>query len=110
MTDAPERVWLTEQDIAETMSEFGKPYVSEAYASALVAAALRENCVNCCGTGKDARGHDCDCSIPTDAQAALEAVKAEAREEGFWAGRNCGGSKAEIDAALAALAKKEPGA
>ncbi|WP_273280898.1 hypothetical protein [Pseudooceanicola atlanticus] len=47
-------------------------------ANALVAAALRENCVNCCGTGKDARGYDCDCSIPPDAQAALEAVKAEA--------------------------------
>lgn len=48
-----------------------------------------------------------DFSFNTDHANALIAA---AREEGFWAGRNCGGSKAEIDAALAALAKKEPGA
>jgi len=33
----------------------------------------------------------------------LEAKLAKAREEGFWAGRSCGGSKKEIDAALAEL-------
>ena len=33
----------------------------------------------------------------------LEAELAKAREEGFWAGRSCGGAKKEIDAALAEL-------
>jgi len=33
----------------------------------------------------------------------LEAKLAKAREEGFWAGRSCGGAKKEIDAALAEL-------
>ena len=33
----------------------------------------------------------------------LEAKLAKAREEGFWAGRSCGGSKKEIDDALAEL-------
>lgn len=33
----------------------------------------------------------------------LEAKLAKAREEGFWAGRSCGGTKKEIDAALAEL-------
>lgn len=33
----------------------------------------------------------------------LEAKLAAERERGFWLGRSCGGSKAEIDAALAAI-------
>lgn len=32
-----------------------------------------------------------------------EAKLAKAREEGFWAGRSCGGAKKEIDATLAEL-------
>lgn len=43
--------------------------------------------------------------ITPDAQAALDRVVAAERERGFWAGRSCGGSKAEIDAALAAIRK-----
>jgi hypothetical protein len=43
--------------------------------------------------------------ITSDAQAALDRVVAAERERGFWAGRSCGGSKAEIDAALAAIRK-----
>ena len=35
------------------------------------------------------------------AEEELEAKLAKAREEGFWAGRSCGGSKEEIKAALA---------
>ena len=35
--------------------------------------------------------------------AELEAKLAAERERGFWLGRSCGGSKAEIDAALAAI-------
>ena len=41
--------------------------------------------------------------ITPDAQAALDRVVAAERERGFWLGRSCGGSKAEIDAALAAI-------
>jgi hypothetical protein len=41
--------------------------------------------------------------ITPDAQAALDRVVAAERERGFWTGRSCGGSKAEIDAALAAI-------
>ena len=41
--------------------------------------------------------------IPEGAQAALDRVVWAERERGFWAGRSCGGSKAEIDAALNAL-------
>ena len=37
----------------------------------------------------------------------LEAKLAKAREEGFWAGRSCGGAKKEIDAALAELKGQE---
>jgi len=37
----------------------------------------------------------------------LEAMLAKAREEGFWAGRSCGGAKKEIDAALAELKGQE---
>ena len=44
--------------------------------------------------------------IPEGAQAALDRVVAAERERGFWAGRSCGGSKAEIDAALAAFLKR----
>jgi hypothetical protein len=36
----------------------------------------------------------------TDALAEWEK---KVREEGFWAGRSCGGSRAQIDAALAAI-------
>jgi hypothetical protein len=36
-------------------------------------------------------------------EAIVRAALEKAREEGFWAGRSCGGSKAEIDAALASL-------
>ena len=36
-------------------------------------------------------------------QLAAEAKLAAERERGFWLGRSCGGSKAEIDAALAAI-------
>ncbi len=36
----------------------------------------------------------------------LEAKLAKAREEGFWAGRSCGGSKKEIDDALSELSKE----
>ena len=36
-------------------------------------------------------------------QAAVDRVVWAERERGFWAGRSCGGSKAEIDAALNAL-------
>jgi hypothetical protein len=36
----------------------------------------------------------------------LEGKLAKAREEGFWAGRSCGGAKKEIDAALADLSKE----
>ena len=43
--------------------------------------------------------------ITPDAQAALDRVVAAERERGFWLGRSCGGSKAEIDAALADLRK-----
>lgn len=43
--------------------------------------------------------------ITPDAQAALDRVVAAERERGFWLGRSCGGSKAEIDAALAAIRK-----
>lgn len=43
--------------------------------------------------------------IPEDAQAALDRVVAAERERGFWAGRSCGGSKVEIDAALADIRK-----
>ena len=35
-----------------------------------------------------------------DAEAALDRRIAEAKEEGFWVGRQTGGTKAEIDAAL----------
>ena len=38
-----------------------------------------------------------------DARKELAAKLAKAREEGFWAGRSCGGAKKEIDAALAEL-------
>ena len=41
--------------------------------------------------------------IPADAKAALDRLMREAEERGFWAGRSCGGAKAEIDAALAAI-------
>ena len=41
--------------------------------------------------------------ITPNAQAALDRVVAAERERGFWTGRSCGGSKAEIDAALAAI-------
>ena len=44
--------------------------------------------------------------ITPDAQAALDRVVAAERERGCWAGRSCGGSKAEIDAALAAFLKR----
>ena len=43
--------------------------------------------------------------ITPDAQAALDRVVVAERERGFWLGRSCGGSKAEIDAALAAIRK-----
>jgi hypothetical protein len=43
--------------------------------------------------------------ITPDAQAALDRVVEAERERGFWLGRSCGGSKAEIDAALAAIRK-----
>ena len=38
-----------------------------------------------------------------DAEAALDRRIAEAKEEGFWIGRQTGGSKAEIDMALTAI-------
>ena len=37
----------------------------------------------------------------------IEAKLAKAREEGFWAGRSCGGAKKEIDATLAELKGQE---
>ncbi len=37
---------------------------------------------------------------------ALRRKLTKAREEGFWAGRSCGGAKKEIDAALAELSKE----
>ena len=47
---------------------------------------------------------------PTEIAETTEYVRADlveaAVERGFWAGRSCGGSKAEIDAALAALLKR----
>ena len=43
--------------------------------------------------------------ITPDAQAALNRVVWAERERGFWLGRSCGGSKAEIDAALAVIRK-----
>ena len=39
----------------------------------------------------------------------LEAKLAKAREEGFWAGRSCGGSKKEIDDALSELKGQDDG-
>lgn len=39
--------------------------------------------------------------IPTT--PSPEAIVRAALEKGFWVGRSCGGSKAEIDAALASL-------
>ena len=41
--------------------------------------------------------------VRADRIEELEAKLAKAREEGFWAGRSCGGAKKEIDAALAEL-------
>ena len=41
--------------------------------------------------------------VAADRIEELEAKLAKAREEGFWAGRSCGGTKKEIDAALAEL-------
>lgn len=45
---------------------------------------------------------------PADALAALDSVREAERETGFWAGRKCGGSKAEIYAALAAIRGETP--
>ena len=39
----------------------------------------------------------------------LEAKLAKAREEGFWAGRSCGGSKKEIDDALSEVKGQDDG-
>lgn len=41
--------------------------------------------------------------VRADRIEELEAKLDKAREEGFWAGRSCGGTKKEIDAALAEL-------
>lgn len=38
---------------------------------------------------------------------ALKAERAEAIKRGFWAGRSCGGSRREIEEALAALLEVE---
>lgn len=87
MTDAPEKIWLKwEPGKAVTQGPLTEhpdytAYTRTDVALAMVAAALRENCVNCCGTGEDVRGDKCDCLTPADAQAALEAVKREARNE-----------------------------
>jgi len=59
-------------------------------------------------------GDDPEIMAASRAEWAARASTAEAKvreleeevERGFWAGRSCGGSKAEIDAALAALLKR----
>ena len=59
---------------------------------------------------------ECDCTHPAcdqrgycmaDHIEALEAKLDAALERGFWAGRSCGGSKADIDATLAELKGKK---
>ena len=57
-------------------------------------------------------GDDPEIMAASRAEWAARAFTAEAklekaREEGFWAGRSCGGAKKEIDAALAELKGQE---
>jgi hypothetical protein len=71
---------------------------------AAVAAALREAALIARASFDGEIGYDEILDLITsDAQAALDRVVWAERERGFWAGRSCGGSKAEIDAALNAL-------
>ena len=71
---------------------------------AAVAAALREAAQVARASFDGELGYDDILDLITpDAQAALDRVVAAERERGFWTGRSCGGSKAEIDAALAAI-------
>ena len=73
---------------------------------AAVAAALREAAQVARASFDGELGYDEILDlIPEGAQAALDRVVAAERENGFWVGRSCGGSKAEIDAALAAIRK-----
>ena len=74
---------------------------------AAVTAALREAALIARASFDGELGYDDILDLITpDAQAALDRVVAAERERGFWAGRSCGGSKAEIDAALAAFLKR----
>ena len=73
---------------------------------AAVAAALREAAQVARASFDGELGYDDILDLITpDAQAALDRVVAAERERGFWLGRSCGGSKVEIDAALAAIRK-----
>ena len=71
---------------------------------AAVTAALREAALIARASFDGEIGYDEILDLITpDAQAALDRAVAAERERGFWVGRSCGGSKAEIDAALAAI-------
>jgi Lar family restriction alleviation protein len=79
---------------------------SDDLVQAAVAAKLREAALIARASFDGEIGYDEILDLITpDAQAALDRVVAAEREHGFWAGRSCGGSKVEIDAALADLRK-----
>ena len=60
-----------------------------------------------CSPAQNSCRNDYICDLAADRIEELEAKLAKAREEGFWAGRSCGGAKKEIDAALAELKGQE---
>jgi hypothetical protein len=134
MTDAsrtPDRIWAwrfhqSAQNYALTGGWHDQPddgdneYIREDIslareAAAYEAAANEVDCGQCGGTcANHSNCHSKDAAIiraltPADAQAALDRLIAEAEERGFWAGRSCGGAKAEIDAALAAIRNRRKG-
>jgi hypothetical protein len=134
MTDtsrAPERIWIEDErpiggtchvynEWSHGVEQYAAPYIPEdisltRVAAAYEAAANEVDCGGCSGTCADPSNcHSKDAAIiraltPADAQAALDRLMREAEERGFWAGRSCGGAKAEIDAALAAIRNRGKG-
>lgn len=122
MTDAPENIWaITEPDdvsadilgdvyaqqVPDGMNGTPIKYIREDVALAMVAAVIEE-CLDRIKDSDPTLSHTMRLETRgkadwQDAKAALDRRIAEAKEEGFWIGRQTGGSKAEIDMALTAI-------
>jgi hypothetical protein len=113
MSDAPERIWITQTPYGWTLEEPGGNWATEEYVRADLVPAQPSQAPVCPVCHREVTGYRCQCGTgaqPSQAQqAGVTEAMVEAAKEVFYLNRNYGGPRERVRAALTAALSARQG-